>query len=178
MILGAPTSTRGRKDFVLLPATRVIQPSSSANIVPIYFQSVPTDQQAIPQIRGPFDFIGQWIQQTPWLPIQINVPDIFQNIGNGINQVGTTVSQFSQNVGNGVSQFSQNVGNGLSQFSQNIGNGFTTWAQNVPILENFIDTKRKPVMTTNGQQIGVLVPIEYPGGQQLVLANEAFEAFP
>ncbi|XP_076270188.1 uncharacterized protein LOC143202496 isoform X2 [Rhynchophorus ferrugineus] len=166
----------------------VVQLPLSPNISPAYLKSIleqQKQQNPLSQTRGPFDFIGQWIQQVPWLPVQVNVPDLFQNIGNGINQVGTTVSQFTQNVGNGVSTFGQNVGNGVNQFtqnigngwnqlSQNVGNGITTWVQNVPVIGNLVGG-RKP---TTGSQQFVLLPVEYPGGQQLVLANEALEAFP
>lgn len=114
--------------------------------------------------------IGQWIQQTPWLPIQVNVPDLFQNIGNGISQATNGVSQFTQNVGTGLNQFTQNVGSGFNQWMQQLG-------QRIPILGN-IAANRQPMNHANGQRpVFVMIPVEYPGGQQLIM-EEVLEAFP
>lgn len=123
-----------------------------------------------PQTRGPFEFIGQWIQQNPFFPVQVNIPDLFQNIGNGINQATTNVQQLSQNVGSGVSQFTQNVGNGFNQWMQQIG-------QRVPLIGNMVTSANNRVPSYNGQPIMVMVPVRYSGGQELVL-EEALDAFP
>lgn len=96
------------------------------------------------------------------------------------------MQQFSQNVGNGVTQLTQNVGSGLNQFTQNVGNGFNQWmqqlGQRVPFLGNIVQvanrTPAAPIGPSNDKpQVVVMVPVEYPGGQQLVL-DEALEAFP
>ncbi|XP_017784493.1 PREDICTED: uncharacterized protein LOC108568090 [Nicrophorus vespilloides] len=34
--------------------------------------------------RGIWDVVGNWIQGSDWFPIQINIPQTFGSIGNGI----------------------------------------------------------------------------------------------
>ncbi|KAJ8974859.1 hypothetical protein NQ317_001957 [Molorchus minor] len=93
------------------------------------------------QTRGPFDFIGNWIQSSEWFPVEINVPDTVSSIGNG---VGT----FATNVGSGFNNFAQNVGIGFQTFTQNLGNGFQSFTQNLterfPILAVFVRPNSPP----------------------------------
>ncbi|CAG9768309.1 unnamed protein product [Ceutorhynchus assimilis] len=197
-VIGGPVPERDERNMMVVPmgsimptSTRFIQvPVAAVNPPPQFFynQYNPPSFKQQPQIqqpfvRGPFQFLGNWIQQTPWLPVEVNVPDVFQNIGNGINQATSNVQQFTQNVGNGVSQFTQNVGSGVSQFTQNVGNGFQQWmqqlGQRVPFIGNIVTTiggTRVPAVPSS-EQVLVMVPVNYPGGQQLVL-EEALEAFP
>ncbi|KAH1024651.1 uncharacterized protein LOC109538679 isoform X2 [Dendroctonus ponderosae] len=165
-VIGVPVPEREEKDLTLvpfnLPASRFVQ-------VPVsMFQPQFYQQQSM---QDPKQFgIGQWIQQTPWLPIQVNIPDLFQNIGNGISQATNGVTQFTQNVGTGLNQFTQNVGSGFNQWMQQLG-------QRIPILGN-IAANRLPMNRPNGQRpVFVMIPVEYPGGQQLIM-EEALEAFP
>ncbi|XP_050307360.1 uncharacterized protein LOC126744064 isoform X3 [Anthonomus grandis grandis] len=148
-----------------------------------YPQNYPLQLRRNPlyQTRGPFDFIGQWIQQTPWLPIQVNVPDMFQTIGSSISQASNNIQQLSQQVGSGVSQFTQNVGNGFNQFTQNVGNGFNQWmqqlGQRVPIFGNVISTNRVTQNDNKNGQQAPMVPVQYPEGQELIL-EEVLDSFP
>ncbi|XP_066251279.1 uncharacterized protein [Euwallacea similis] len=188
VIKGAPVPAREEKSLVLMP---VLVPATGYNGIPpppvhsadLYYQQYLAAQgHPNPQTRGPFDFVGQFFQQVPWLPIQINVPDMFQNIGNGISQATSNVQQWSQNLGHGVSQLTENVGSGLNQLTQNVGSGFNQWmqqvGQRVPFLGNIVNTKKPLGGTNHGQQqIIMMVPVEYPGGQQLVM-EDAIDAFP
>nr|XP_023029244.1 uncharacterized protein LOC111517348 [Leptinotarsa decemlineata] len=98
------------------------------------------------QNRGPLDFIGNLIQSSGFFPIEINVPDTFGSIGNG---VGT----LANNVGN----FAQNVGTGFQTFTQNVGNGFQNFVQRVPILGAFVRPVGGSVTT---QKYFILVPTQ------------------
>lgn len=80
-------------------------------------------------LRGPFDFIGNWIQGSEWFPIEINVPDTFGAVGNAVGVVAQGVGTFAQGVGSNISGFAQNVGQGFQSLSQNVGNGFQNFAQ-------------------------------------------------
>ncbi|VEN59517.1 unnamed protein product [Callosobruchus maculatus] len=94
-----------------------------------------------------YHFIGNWIASSDWFPIEVNVPDIFNNIGSGVGNVAQTVGQFAQNMGAGIMTFTQNVGSGIQSFAQGIG-------QRVP----FIGAIVRPSTTTGDQQV---VPQKY-----------------
>ncbi|KAG5888644.1 hypothetical protein JTB14_021269 [Gonioctena quinquepunctata] len=107
------------------------------------------------QTRGPFDFIGNWIQSTGFFPIEINVPDTFGAIGNNVGTLAT-------NAGN----FAQNVGTGFQTFTQNVGNGFQNFVQRVPILGSII----RPT-GANGQKYYILVPTKSANNEHLSQSN-------
>ncbi|XP_060517977.1 uncharacterized protein LOC132696888 isoform X2 [Cylas formicarius] len=136
-----------------------------------------------PHTRGPFDFIGNWIQQSSWFPVEINVPDTFANIGNGLSQVtqnlGNGFNQFTQgvtqatsNLGNGVSQLSQNVGNGVSQFSQNVGSGVNQFTQGIGSNWNQLSQNFNNWAQNLGQRIPIIsnfVRHKVPGSGLIVV---------
>lgn len=137
------------------------------------------------QVRGPFDFIGNWIhnwiQSSDWFPIEINVPDTFSNVGAGFQSftqnVGNGFQTFQQNVGNGFQQFQQNVGNGWQQLQQNVGNGVNGLTQSFGNgVRNF--TQTIPIFNTHpshhGQSVRyfLLVPVRNVEKVQNNIKNE------
>lgn len=80
-------------------------------------------------LRGPFDFIGNWIQGSEWFPLEVNVPDTFGAVGSAVNTAAQGVGSFAQGVGNNIGVLAQNLGQGFQTFSQNLGNGFQNMAQ-------------------------------------------------
>lgn len=116
-------------------------------------------------LRGPFDFIGNWIQGSDWFPIEINVPDTFGAVGNafgyvaqGVGNVAQGVGSFAQGVGTNVNNFAQGVGQGWQTLSQNFGNGVQGFAQLFP-RPNAQSGQKNPQL---GQSVNV-------GGQQKFL---------
>ncbi|KAJ8961183.1 hypothetical protein NQ318_008865 [Aromia moschata] len=111
---------------------------SKNRIKPLY-NAIPYQQP--PQSKGPFDFLGNWIQSSDWFPVEINVPDTITGVGNG-------VGSFATNVGNGFNTFAQNVGNGFQTFTQNVGSGFQSFTQNlaqrIPILAVIVRPNSPP----------------------------------
>lgn len=119
-------------------------------------------------------FIGDWIQGSDWFPIEINVPDTFGAIGNGIGNVAQSVGSFAQ----GVGSFAQGVGTNLSGFAQGVGQGLQTLTQNVgngvqgvtqfftrPNAQNGQKTPQLGDTVPVGQQkIFILVPMGSPNG--------------
>lgn len=102
-------------------------------------------------LRGPFDFIGNWIQGSDWFPIEINVPDTFGAVGNVVGNVAQGVGSFAQGVGSNINGFAQNVGQGFQTFSQNFGNGFQNLGQLFSQRPNSV-ANVQPAQPDNGQK--------------------------
>lgn len=128
------------------------------------------------QVRGPLDFIGNWIQSSEWFPVEINVPDTFASVGNGIGTLAT-------NVGNGFNAFTQNLGSGFQTFTQNVGSNVQNFAQNL--------SQRFPVLAVVVRpnapaRYFALVPVRTVGGDDTKkpylpawqMESDVLEAFP
>ncbi|CAG9826910.1 unnamed protein product [Diabrotica balteata] len=100
------------------------------------------------QPRGPLDFIGNLIQATGLIPIEINVPDTFSAVGNTVGGWATNVGNFAQGVGTTFQGFTQNIGSGVQNFAQGL-------VQRVPILGTII----RPTGGSN-QRYYILVPAQ------------------
>lgn len=72
-------------------------------------------------LRGPFDFLGSWIQNAPFLPIEINIPDTFASVGGAVGSAAQNVGMFAQGVGTNLNSWFQNAGQGFHTFTQNMG---------------------------------------------------------
>nr|CAH7713174.1 unnamed protein product [Callosobruchus chinensis] len=161
-VLGAPVSyledESSARQIVFVPARYVYAAHPPTAFYPHTYQT-----------RGPLQFIGNWIASSDWFPIEVNVPDIFNNIGSGVGNVAQTVGQFAQNMGTGIMTFTQNVGSGIQSFAQGIG-------QRVP----FIGAIVRPTATV-GEQV---VPQKYMlvvSGQERPLSqmeSDILETFP
>lgn len=88
-------------------------PTFYTNNIP-YANTIPyANANPYGNLRGPLDFIGNWIQSSEWFPIEVNVPDTFAAVGNG-------VSSFANNIGSGFQTFTQNAGNAFQNFAQGL----------------------------------------------------------
>ncbi|CAH1983921.1 unnamed protein product [Acanthoscelides obtectus] len=168
-VLGAPVSYAANQSssamqIVFIPARYIYGVIPPAPYYPHHQQT-----------RGPLQFIGNWIDSSDWFPIEVNVPDVFSNIGSGVGNVAQTVGQLAQNMGAGIMTFTQNVGSGIQNFAQGIG-------QRVPFIAALV----RPSTTPNeGQEVApqmymILVPERgYAGDPPLSqMESEILETFP
>lgn len=113
------------------------------------------------QLKGPLSFIGDWINNSDWFPIEINVPDTFGAIGNGLQGFGNNVGNFAQGIGNNIGNFAQGVGTGFNTVTTNIGNGLQSFAQRIPIISNFVRPVAVAQNTKFGTKYFVVMPEVY-----------------
>ncbi|XP_028142174.1 uncharacterized protein LOC114336052 isoform X2 [Diabrotica virgifera virgifera] len=146
--------------------------NNEAKVILVPISYGPQNQQS----RGPLDFIGNLIQSTGLIPIEINVPDTFSSVGNTVGGWATNVGNFAQGVGTTFQGFTQNIGSGVQNFAQGL-------VQRVPILGTII----RPTATGgSSQRYYILVPAQNyfepnSAGQNIKTLNispDLLEVFP
>ncbi|CAH0558233.1 unnamed protein product [Brassicogethes aeneus] len=152
----APISQRDGRDVVFVPARYIPFP-----LDPAY-------------LKGPLSFIGDWINGSEWFPVELNVPDSFAAIGNGIQGFGNGIGTFAQGVGSNFGNFAQNLGNNWNNFALNVGNRFHNITQKLPVLNNFY---HRPIAMAQNTRFGTKYVVVMPKSEDKLQNELKFDPF-